>query len=65
MDTTPSTVNSGTVYDISKNLIVYLICCDVVGRVLDGLSENAQLNDVDRSVLIYQAVTTAARNNVA
>lgn len=57
------TINSGTVYETSKNLIIYLLCCDIVGRVLEGLSENAQVDDINKTVLIYQAVTAAARNN--
>ena len=58
-----NTINSGIVYDISKNLIIYLLCCDIVGRVLEGFSENAQVEDIDKTVLIYQAVTAAAQNN--
>ena len=58
-----NTINSGIAYDTSKNLIICLLCCDIVGRVLEGLSENTQVDDINKTVLIYQAVTAAAQNN--
>lgn len=58
-----NTINSGGMYGTSKNLIVYLLCCDIVGKVLEGFSENVQVDDINKSVLVYQAVTAAAQNN--
>ena len=50
-------------YDTNRKLVSYLICLDLVTRVVETLKEAAQIDQAAEVSTVYQAVTTAAQNN--